>query len=172
MHHSCHLLDSPPSCLTPASCPCETFCPSAGQEEPPAMPPPPSTSHRTYRDQPPTHTVAGESHFSSLQSSLLLPLHSRSLVTHYFHSVARRCRDVPGAFFPAGVLVRPVWTAHGSLCTTQLVLATSLRKRSQDEGMEAGLTWEPCSVLHAPLCPPRPSTGQKQGRLQSLSKTF
>lgn len=126
-----------------------------------------STPNRTYGDQCPTRTV-WEKYFSFSQSSLLLPSHS--LVTHYFHSVARHCRDVPGALFPAGILVRPVWTAHHSLCTTQLVLTTSLRERSQDEVIETDLTWEPYNILHVPLCPP--SAGQKQGRLQSLNKTF
>lgn len=171
MLHSFHLLESPP---TASPLPHDPVRPSALLQARGSLLgcPPPSTPHRTYGDQPPSHAVVGESHFSPSQSSLLLPSHSRSLVTHYFHSVARCCRDVPGALFPAGVLVRPVWTAHRSLCTTQLVLTTSLRERSQDEGIKVGLTGEARNVLHAPLCPLRPSTGQKQGRLQSLNKTF
>lgn len=94
-------------------------------------------------------------------------LHSHSLVTHYFHSVARCCRDVPGALFPAGILVRPVGTAHRSLCTTQLVLTTSLGERNC---IGASLTWQLCSV--GPPCPLRPSTRQRQGRFQSPNKTF
>lgn len=89
-----------------------------------------STPHRTYGDQPPTTQRKGK--VSSSQSSLLLPSHAHSVVTHYFNSVARCRRDVPGALFSAGVLVRPVWTAHCSFRTTQLVLTTSLRRRDQE----------------------------------------
>lgn len=52
-------------------------------------------------------------------------LFNLKLMKGYFHSVARCCRDIPGALFPARVLVRPVWTAHHSLCTAQFMLTTS-----------------------------------------------
>lgn len=97
------------------------------------------------------------SHFTSSQPSLPLAPRAHSLVTHHFHPVARCCRDVPGALFPAGILVRPVGTAHHPLCTAQLVLAASLGERNC---IRASLTWQPCSVLHGPLCPLGPSTGQ------------
>lgn len=129
----------------------------------------PRAPNRTWGYQPPIHIVMVGSHFSCSQPSLILASHARCLATHYFHSVARCCRDVPGALFPAGILVRPVGTAHHSLCTTQLVLTTSLGERN---GIGASLTWQPCSVPHGPLCPLRPSAGQRYGRLQSPNKTF
>lgn len=33
-----YLLESPPSCLTPTSCPSKSFCPFVGQGQPPGMP--------------------------------------------------------------------------------------------------------------------------------------
>lgn len=45
--------------------------------------------------------------------------------THNLDPVAWGCRDVPCALLPAGVFVRPVWTADGSTCAVNLVLTLS-----------------------------------------------
>lgn len=83
---------------------------------------------------------------------MFLPLHSHSLITHYFHSVARCCRDIPGALLPAWVLVRPVWTAHHSLCTAQLMLTTSLRRREIIRQRHQGRSHTGTALLKHPTC--------------------
>lgn len=47
--------------------------------------------------------------------------------TYNFDSVSRCGCDVPGALFPAGVLVWPVWAAQGPTGTVDLVLTLGWR---------------------------------------------
>lgn len=47
--------------------------------------------------------------------------------TYNFDSVSRCGCDVPGALFPAGVLVWPVWAAQGPTGTVDLMLTLGWR---------------------------------------------
>ena len=172
MLHSCHLLESAPSCLTPALCTSETFCPFAGQGQPPGMPSSEHPTQNLWGSTSYSHSGGGESlQLPTIQpaSPLALPLTGYSLLSLGGQALQRcpRCTLSGWGTCQASLDCSSFPLHHSACARNQLE-----RERSQDGGIEAGLTWEPHNVLHALLCPLRPSTGQKQGRLQSLNKTF
>lgn len=73
---------------------------------------------RTYCTSPQTESRAGGTEEAT-------ETHTDGIHTHDLDSVSRRGRDVPGALFTAGVLVRPVGAAQGPAGTVDLVLALS-----------------------------------------------
>lgn len=147
MLHSCHLLESPPSCLTTALCASETFCPITGQGQPPGMP---SSEHPTQDLWGSTsHSQSGGG--KSLQlltvppaSPLTLPLTGYSLLSLGGQALQRcpRCTLSGWGTCQASLDCSSFPPHHSACAHNQLE-----RETSQDGGIKAGLTWEPHNML-------------------------
>lgn len=71
----------------------------------------------------------------STQHTMTTAIKNPKVNTHDFDPVSGGGSDVPGALFPAGVLVRPVGAAESSAGTVDLVFTFSWSEREENNSM-------------------------------------